>query len=314
MAKSKKDEPCYTRTNKAGGTYVTCEGSQKGSSTKKAKSKISEKDKAGVLARRKAREEKAKKKSSAIGGSPPKGTKVNTGKGNPGKITTTTFPKKKPAQKKVAPKTDKYMERVKFVRANHPYGDTIAFVKINGQKYDWDGVNVKDGFGKKVAELKDPQLLERWFEGEIHKYNIPEVGKLIKDAPKKKPAQKKPAQKKPDPKKTAPQTDIERIGIKRDVKSDEVRFIKDRKEIMISGKDENSFIKRIETLSDFTKEYNPLSAAQIKKLLKFRGRNDIYFNSEIKNTAILITPVEFEREEGGRVITKILPRIIIKKK
>jgi hypothetical protein len=28
-AKSKKDEPCYTRTSKAGKTYVTCEGAQK---------------------------------------------------------------------------------------------------------------------------------------------------------------------------------------------------------------------------------------------------------------------------------------------
>tara|TARA_R110000787_G_scaffold92777_3_gene194928 strand:+ start:879 stop:1211 length:333 start_codon:yes stop_codon:yes gene_type:complete len=27
--KSKKDEPCYTRTSKAGKTYVTCEGEQK---------------------------------------------------------------------------------------------------------------------------------------------------------------------------------------------------------------------------------------------------------------------------------------------
>ena len=27
--KSKKDEPCYTRTNKGGGKYVTCEGEQK---------------------------------------------------------------------------------------------------------------------------------------------------------------------------------------------------------------------------------------------------------------------------------------------
>ena len=27
--KSKKDEPCYTRTNKAGQKYVTCEGEQK---------------------------------------------------------------------------------------------------------------------------------------------------------------------------------------------------------------------------------------------------------------------------------------------
>jgi hypothetical protein len=27
--KSKKDEPCYTRTNKAGQKYTTCEGEQK---------------------------------------------------------------------------------------------------------------------------------------------------------------------------------------------------------------------------------------------------------------------------------------------
>ena len=29
VAKSKKDEPCYTRTSKSGKTYVTCEGEQK---------------------------------------------------------------------------------------------------------------------------------------------------------------------------------------------------------------------------------------------------------------------------------------------
>ena len=103
MAKAKAYEPCYTRTNKGGGTYVTCEGSQKGSSTKKAKPRISEKDKAGVLARRKAREEKAKKKASAIGGSPPKGTKVKVGTLNPGKLIK-DVPKKKPAQKKPAQK------------------------------------------------------------------------------------------------------------------------------------------------------------------------------------------------------------------
>ncbi len=294
MAKSKKDEPCYTRTNKAGGTYVTCEGSQKGSS--KGKPRISEKDKAGVSARKKKRQEKVKKNI----GVKPQGTRVNVGKLNPGKVVKdapkkqvpSTSPKKnhvqlneenkegkiikrtvvnvndlfdavvKPLQKKgysfakfqltniqenvtrarnlpdkpgtkiyygtgskkgqLAPlkttsgevseysywyitpskgKTDmmiisvgdvgqrlfstrvkkpipdKYMERVKFVRANHPYGDTIAFVSIDGEKYDWDGVNVKDAFGKKVAQLKDPELLERWFQASIHKYNIPEVGK-----------------------------------------------------------------------------------------------------------------------------------------
>jgi len=29
MAKSKKDEPCYTRTTKTGKKYTTCEGAQK---------------------------------------------------------------------------------------------------------------------------------------------------------------------------------------------------------------------------------------------------------------------------------------------
>jgi len=29
MAKSKKDEPCYTRTSKSGKKYITCEGEQK---------------------------------------------------------------------------------------------------------------------------------------------------------------------------------------------------------------------------------------------------------------------------------------------
>ena len=29
VAKSKKDEPCYTRTSKSGKKYITCEGSQR---------------------------------------------------------------------------------------------------------------------------------------------------------------------------------------------------------------------------------------------------------------------------------------------
>ena len=29
VAKSKKDEPCYTRTTKSGKKYITCEGSQR---------------------------------------------------------------------------------------------------------------------------------------------------------------------------------------------------------------------------------------------------------------------------------------------
>tara|TARA_R110000803_G_scaffold102513_1_gene170601 strand:+ start:880 stop:1548 length:669 start_codon:yes stop_codon:yes gene_type:complete len=92
----------------------------------------------------------------------------------------------KPPPMKEAPKKDTYMERVKYVRKNNEFGDKIAFVEIKGEKYDWDGLNVKDGFGKKVAEFRDPKLLEKWFEGVLSKYNIPEVGKnkglkMIKD-------------------------------------------------------------------------------------------------------------------------------------
>ena len=70
-----------------------------------------------------------------------------------------------------------YMEKVKYVRKYNQFGDKIAFIEVNGEKYDWDGLNVKDGFGKKVGELRDSSLLDKWLDGKIHKYNMPEVGK-----------------------------------------------------------------------------------------------------------------------------------------
>ena len=87
---------------------------------------------------------------------------------------------KKPAlnTKKIEPKkAESYMDRVKYVRENNEFGDKIAFVEVNGEKYDWDGLTLRDGLGKKVGELRDPKLLEKWFEGILSKYNIPEVGK-----------------------------------------------------------------------------------------------------------------------------------------
>jgi len=86
-------------------------------------------------------------------------------------------PKKAEPKKEEPKKTDTYMDRVKYVRENNEFGDEIAFVEVNGEKYDWDGLNLKNGFGKKVGELRDPKLLEKWFEGILSKYNIPEVGK-----------------------------------------------------------------------------------------------------------------------------------------
>ena len=73
-----------------------------------------------------------------------------------------------------------YMEKVKYVRKYNTFGDRVAFVKVNGTQYDWDGLNLKSGFlhlSKKVGELRDSSLLNKWLDGKIHKYNIPEVGK-----------------------------------------------------------------------------------------------------------------------------------------
>ena len=71
----------------------------------------------------------------------------------------------------------RYMRKVKYVRKYNQFGDKIAFIEVNGKKYDWDGLNVRDGFGRKVGELRDSSLLNKWLDGKIHKYNMPEVGK-----------------------------------------------------------------------------------------------------------------------------------------
>lgn len=40
VAKSKKDQPCYTRKTKTGKSYVTCEGAQKREQNSQSISKI----------------------------------------------------------------------------------------------------------------------------------------------------------------------------------------------------------------------------------------------------------------------------------
>ena len=57
--KSKKDEPCYTKTSKSGKQYVTCEGAQKAKAKAPVKAKATEKQKELMRKRREAA--KAKK-------------------------------------------------------------------------------------------------------------------------------------------------------------------------------------------------------------------------------------------------------------
>jgi hypothetical protein len=72
------------------------------------------------------------------------------------------------------PKRKSYSLRVKEVRETHPYGDKVTPIMIKDRQYDWDGINLKDAYGEKVGELRDRKLLEQWFSGAIHKYNVPE--------------------------------------------------------------------------------------------------------------------------------------------
>jgi len=85
----------------------------------------------------------------------------------------------KPAPKKSI--SDKeYMKMVDENNKNHPFGDTIQQVMIKGQKYDWNGIDLMDGFGTKVGELKNVELLKKWNQGETSKYNVPKVSSGVK--------------------------------------------------------------------------------------------------------------------------------------
>ena len=80
-------------------------------------------------------------------------------------------------------KKESYEERVEFVRQNHPGGMKEGMIQIAGRRYDWDGINVRDGFGRVVAELKNAKLLDEWFNsgfklgGGFNQYNFPDVTK-----------------------------------------------------------------------------------------------------------------------------------------
>jgi len=135
-------------------------------------------------------------------------------------------------------------------------------------------------------------------------------GKVIKDAPKASAGEK------------ADKEALKKIGITRDVKEDEVRFASQsgdmaRAEKYISSKDEKVFIRRIQKLAGWTTDYAPLSAAQRKKLLSFRGRNDIFLRTDTglgsnsKTRAIDVVQID-KRDSKGRVIMNNLPKIRFK--
>jgi hypothetical protein len=83
MGKAKDGSECYTRQNKSGGSYVTCEGKQKSRSASKAKPKVdwNRSDTARGKARRAAAARKLKTRPAAAG-------RIQTGSLNPGSVIT----------------------------------------------------------------------------------------------------------------------------------------------------------------------------------------------------------------------------------
>ena len=132
-------------------------------------------------------------------------------------------------------------------------------------------------------------------------------GKLIKDAPKASAGETA------DKGKEA----LKKAGITRDLKEDEVRMIFQGGKLtrMISGDDEK-FIERIQKLAGWTTDYAPLSAAQRKRLLSLRGKNDIFLNPSAgmgsSSTTKAIDVVRYNLNQRGRVVFTELPTIRFK--
>ena len=84
---------------------------------------------------------------------------------------------------------------------------------------------------------------------------------------------------------------------------------------MISGDDEK-FIERIQKLAGWTTDYAPLSAAQRKRLLSLRGKNDIFLNPSAgmgsSSTTKAIDVVRYNLNQRGRVVFTELPTIRFK--
>jgi len=96
-------------------------------------------------------------------------------------------PVKKASSKKIT-SDEKYMKMVDDNNENHPFGDTIQQVIIKGEKYDWNGIDLMDGFGRKVGELKNEALLKKWNRGATNKFTPPKVSsgvKMMSNVPKK---------------------------------------------------------------------------------------------------------------------------------
>ena len=93
-------------------------------------------------------------------------------------------PPKKAPPKKATPKKstgdEKYMKMVDDNNKNHPFGDTVQQVRIKGERYDWNGIDLMDGFGRKVGELKNVELLKKWNKGETNKFYPPTVSSGVK--------------------------------------------------------------------------------------------------------------------------------------
>ena len=124
-----------------------------------------------------------------------------------------------------------------------------------------------------------------------------------------------------DTKDTVYEKNLKEFGITRPVKGNEVRLMteKNKTEKFISSSNDDEFIKRVLKLSDWTTQFAAPSAAQRKRILQTRGRNDIFIrpdsgvgSSEKRKTVRMLDIIEFKEGVKGRMIQKHQPKILFK--
>lgn len=192
MGKAKDGSECFTRQNKSGGSYVTCEGTQKArksaSKAKSAESKPKQKkpippNSARAKGRRSAAARKLTTRPAAAG-------RIDTGAPrNVGKVVTEK-PKFKDDKPKKVKKT--YQQRAKEIFENfkRDFGGREHYAQVQVEGYhdlNWDGYNLykKDlhSRGDKVGTYQNEAHLEEWRDyGHAQAFTKWEPLKLDRDA------------------------------------------------------------------------------------------------------------------------------------
>ena len=335
MGKARDGSECYTRQNKAGGSYVTCEGSQQArqrfagelrgllSVGEKPKPKV-DWSRSDTVRGRSRRAAKARRLTTR-----PEG-RIETGSINPGSVITdfdmSSFVQERPGV----------------------VGMTTNMSGIELATYDalfGAGSDVAKGISAAIAERNRVGFHNIVFRGKIDSTNAFDIqdaydtaegswfhtneglsGKLtqaqVDDMKQRFPDIQISEVELPPPipqPVSVYQQRLKERGLDTDISGNEARLMSEFKNepTFISGSDDE-FIEQILQAVGWSPDFAPLSTAQRKRLLSTRGKNNMFIKPnrgmggvDQKNTR-MIEIGEFSEGVRGRVVFKFLPKIRLK--